>query len=322
MHSTSESVTVAGRGYRSHREWLRYQEFFPSGLRVGVGDAPEERWWPWRAMAVHLDRIVEPDAPAKLLVLHEPGSYGRVLAPYGRLPALDGLEFLAPDLPGYGLTHTAGSTITYGMWVECVLDLIAAERREDPRPVVLLGAGLSGRLAYDVAARAPEAVAGVVVTCLLDPRRADVRRYLAARPELGQLAALLPLTPCPVRPLRVPMTWLANVAAVSNQARLAGVVCGDPLGGGNRVSLEFVRTYLGSGPAREPEEFAGPPILLAHPAEDHWTPAVLSRRFLDRVHAPTRYVSLTGAGHLPVEEAGLADLDRALRDFLDELRIR
>ncbi|MBA8827063.1 alpha-beta hydrolase superfamily lysophospholipase [Saccharopolyspora lacisalsi] len=322
MSPTSESVTVAGRDYRDHPWWLRYQEFFPGGLRVSRADAPRERWWPWRGMAVHLDRVVEPEAPAKVLALHGPASYGRMLAPYGRLPAVAGLEFLAPDLPDCGLTDTGGRTADYGMWVECVLDLINAERSVDPRPVVLLGTSLGGRLAYDVAARAPEAIAGVVVTCLPDPRRVEVRRYLAARPELGMLASLMPLLPHPLRPLRVPTSWLANVAAMSNHAQFAALVCGDPLGGGGRTSLELVRTCLGSAPEREPEEFTGPPLLVAHPAEDRWTPAALSRRFLDRVRAPTRYVSLTDAGHLPVEEAGLADLDRALRDFLDELELR
>ena len=31
------------------------------------------------------------------------------------------------------------------------------------------------------------------------------------------------------------------------------------------------------------------------------------------------FAALHGAGHLPSEESGLADLDRALRDYLDEL---
>jgi alpha-beta hydrolase superfamily lysophospholipase len=317
--STSES---AGTSYLDRSYWLRYQEFFPGGLRITRDNAPEEDWWSWRGMRVHLDRVPRPEASAKLLALHGVGAYGRMLAPYSRLPSMAELEFLSPDLPGFGLTDTAWRTVTYSSWVECVLDLIEAERRTDSRPIVLLGVGAAGRLAYDIASRAEDSVAGVITTCLVDPRRGDVRRRLAARPGLGQWAGSLSLVPMPLWPIRMPVRWLVNIAAVSNQTQFANLVWADPLGGGNWISLSFVRTYLGSAPAVRPELFDGPPVLLVHPAEDRWTPALLSREFFDRVAAPKRLALLSGAGHLPVEESGLADLDRAVRDFLDELELR
>lgn len=270
---------------------------------------------------MHLDRVRRPEAPAKLLVVHGAGTYGRMLAPYGRLPALAGLEYLAPDLPGHGLTETRALAPTYDMWQRCLLDLIAAERAADPRPILLFGLSHGGRLAYDVAARAPEGVAGVVATTLLDARRSDVRQALAATPELGRIAMTLGLVPCPMRLLRAPLRWLANVAAISNHAQLAATACADELGGGGWLPLEFLRSYLAAAPAVEPERFGGPPVLLAHPAADHWTPPALSVRFLDRIAAPRRCVLLSDSGHLPVEEAGLAELDAAVRDFLDELGI-
>ncbi|WP_249124292.1 alpha/beta hydrolase [Saccharopolyspora erythraea] len=316
---TSERPAEAGAGYLHHRQWLSYQEFFPGGLRLTAETAPDEQWWTWRGMDVHLDRVAHPDAPAKLVALHGAGGYGRMLAPYGRLPSLYDLDYLAPDLPGFGLTDPGRHHVTYRTWVECVAALLEHERRTDPRPVVLLGVGTGGRLAYDVAAAAAGSVAGVVVTCLADPRRGEVRRRLAVRPELGQWSGLLSLAPWPLRQARVPVHWLANVAAVSNNVKFAELVWADALGGGNWISLSFVRSYLASAPVTEPEEFRGPPVLLAHPDEDRWIPTSLSTRFFDRIAGPTRFAALRGGGHLPVEEIALADLDRAVRDFLDEL---
>lgn len=320
--STPGPARDVGPGYRDRPHWLRYQEFFPGALRTTADTAPDEQWWPWRGMTVHLDRFPRPYAPAKVIALHGVGGYGRLLAPFGRLPSLADLEFLAPDLPGFGLTDTGRRLITYRSWVDCVLDLVAAECDRDPRPVVLLGFSTGGRLAYDVAARAGGAVAGVIATCLADQQRDEVRRRLAARPELAQWAGLLGLVPKPLQAARVPVHWLANIAAVSNHAQFANLVWADPLGGGSWIALSFVRSCLRSAPAVAPEDFHGPPLLLAHPEEDRWTPPLLSRRFFDRISGPTRFSSLSGSGHLPVEESGLADLDRAVRDFLDEFGLQ
>jgi alpha-beta hydrolase superfamily lysophospholipase len=271
-------------------------------------------------MRVHLDRVPLPEAPAKIIALHGGGGYGRMLASYGRLPALAGMEFLAPDLPGFGLT-SHGRLIDYGTWVRCVRDLIEHELDRDARPIVLLGFGIGGRLAYDAAASSHRSVAGVVATALLDPRQADVRRYLAARLVLGQYSGLLTLLPRALRQARLPIRWLANVAAMANQAQFAQLVWADPLGGGGRVPLSLVRGYLTAAPALAPEMFKRPPVLLVTPSEDRWTPPGLSLRFFHRIAAPKRFAMLHGAGHLPVEESGLAELDQALRDFLDELHL-
>ncbi|MBW0134647.1 hypothetical protein [Pseudonocardia abyssalis] len=56
-------------------------------------------------------------------------------------------------------------------------------------------------------------------------------------------------------------------------------------------------------------------VLLAHPAADRWTPPP-SRRFLDRIAAPTVYVGPPDAGHLPAEPAGADALRTALHAFL------
>lgn len=314
--------THHGPSYREHPYWLNYQKFFPGGLRLGDDSAPEEQWWRWRGLTVHLDRVTRPAAPAKVIALHGAGTYGRMLAPFGWLPSLSGLEFLAPDLPGFGLTGSY-QAVGFSGWRRCVLDLIAAERAADPRPIVLFGVGFGGLLAYDVAARAGADVRCVVTTGLADPRHAEVRNQLAAWPALGEWASALALVPGPVRSVpRVPLRWLTNVAAVANQAQFAHLVLSDPLGGARWVPLSFVRTFLGGARVVVPERFEGPPLLLAHPSEDRWTPLLLSERFFDRIPGHIRFATLSGAGHLPLEEPGLADLDRAVRDFFDELALQ
>ncbi|WP_246868893.1 alpha/beta hydrolase [Saccharopolyspora sp. ASAGF58] len=320
--STPGSATVVGPGYRDQQYWLRYQDFFPGALRITEENAPAEQWLPWRGTVVHLDRIARPHASAKLIALHGVGTYGRMLAPYGRLPSLVDLEFIAPDLPGFGLTATPRRGITFQDWVSCVLDLVEHERSRDERPIVLLGISTGGRLAYDVAAKAGGAVAGVIATCLADPQRDEVRRRLAARPEMAQWAGLLALIPKPFSTARVPVHWLSNIAAASNHGQFANLVWADTIGGGSWLTLGFARSCLAAPPAVAPEDYAGPPLLLAHPDEDRWTPPLLSRQFFDRIAAPTRFASLKGAGHLPVEESGLADLDCAIRDFLDEFGLQ
>nr|WP_228046571.1 alpha/beta fold hydrolase [Saccharopolyspora sp. HNM0983] len=248
--------------------------------------------------------------------MHGIGGYGRMLAPFGKLPALADAEFLAPDLPGSGLTPgPPGEPLTYRTWVDCVLELVHRERARDGRPVVLLGFSAGGRLAYDVAALAGPQVSAVVATCLVDPRSARVRRSLAARPEQVPWSGVLGLLP---RSVRVPMHWMVNIAAVSNHTQFANLVWADPLGGARGITPGFARSCVTADPVVAPESFRAAPLLLAAPAEDRWTPVPLSRAFFDRLPAGARYAALSGAGHLPVEESGLADLDRAVRDFFDE----
>ncbi|WP_199489234.1 alpha/beta fold hydrolase [Micromonospora craniellae] len=183
------------RTYQEVTRWLDYQRYYPERLRSDLDDAPAEEWWRWRGLDVHLDRLAAPDAPVKLLLLHGAGGYGRMLAPYARMLAqLAPVEVLAPDLPGYGLTRS-DRPVAYAEWIDCVTDLVAAERARDGRPVHLLGASMGGMVAYSVAATAD--VAGLVVTCLLDPRDVGARMRMTRLPVMGRLAR--PSSPPPRR---------------------------------------------------------------------------------------------------------------------------
>jgi alpha-beta hydrolase superfamily lysophospholipase len=97
------------------------------------------------------------------------------------------------------------------------------------------------------------------------------------------------------------------------------VVASDPCGGGNRVSLRLLRTYLTSAPEVEPEAFDVCPLLLAHPAADTWTPVALSRPFFERLACDKELVLLDGAGHFPIEQPGLSQLEQAFGAFADRV---
>ncbi len=306
------------QSYREVTRWQEYERFFPEALHTGGDVVPSEEWWPWRGSRVHLDRVAAPDAPAKLLLVHGAGGYGRMLAPYARLLAgAVPMETVAPDLPGYGLTGSGGRPVDYRDWVDCVADLVAAERARDGRPVYVLGASVGGMLAYSAAARG--GVAGIAVTCLLDPRCAAARERISRFPALGRLAGPMLDRMRWLDGLRFPMRWVANMGAMSNDPALNRVVRSDPCGGGNVVALRFLRTYLSSAPAVEPEEFTACPVLMLHPAADRWTPPELSLPFFERIAAQKRLVMLRDAGHMPIEEPALAAMGTAFAQFVHEL---
>jgi alpha-beta hydrolase superfamily lysophospholipase len=301
--------------YAQARDWVAYQPFLPVGLRCEGEQKPVEEDWCWDGHVVHLDRHADDQAPVKLLALHGGGGNGRLLASFG-IAARGIAETVAPDLPGYGHTRLASPSYTYEDWVACVEALVDAEVARDGRPVVLFGASMGGMLAYDVAARNPS-VRGVIATCLLEPRDAQVRRAVVRHPALAPgIPILLALAPL-LGGLRVPIRWLADVRAIANDPALAEACINDPVGGGNRVPLSFLASWLKSKRPVPPEHFATQ-VLLVHPGADRWTPAHLSRTFLDRVAGPTTYVELENCGHFPVEEPGITAMADAILAFLGQ----
>ncbi|MEU6038120.1 alpha/beta hydrolase [Actinomadura sp. NPDC047616] len=295
-----------------------YLQFFPQWARTEDGPRATSQWWPWRRMQVHLERVTVPDAPVKLVILHGAGGYGRMLLPYARL--MGPVEVVAPDMPGYGQTRCDGQPVDYATWVDLAADLIRAERTRDERPVLVLGASVGGLLAYSAVARA--GADGLAVTCLLDVRRAETRAAGARFGPMGRVAGPVMNALRVLDGVRVPIRWMARMSAMSNQPELNAAVAGDRLGGGGRVSWRFLRTYLTSAPEVEPEDFTACPVLMVHPAEDRWTPVELSMPFFERLGVDKRLVMLEGCGHMPVEEPGLGQMARALREFAAETERR
>ncbi|MFA7510836.1 MULTISPECIES: alpha/beta hydrolase [Mycolicibacterium] len=269
---------------------------------------PVSTWWPWRGRTVHVARAAVPAAEVRAMVVHGGGGYSGALWPAAAVAAGDGVDVLAPDLPLYGDTvEPDPAGVRYDAWVDLLCDLVAAERAADPRPLILFGASMGGMLAYEVAARTRQ-VAAVVATCLLDmsdpaARAAATRFAWMGRPAPAVLRAVVPV----FGRVRLPIRWLADMAAMSTDPRLSRLCAADPRGGGASVPLAFLSSWMNYRHAA-PEHFDAAPVTLVAPAADTWTAPELSIRFLQRISGPTELVMLENCGHFPIEEPGLTQL--------------
>jgi alpha-beta hydrolase superfamily lysophospholipase len=311
-------MTATGaRTYGEVSGWLAYQPFLPPELRVNGTVRPAETYWDQPNARVHLDEWDTAGSPLTVIALHGAGGHGRLMAPFCLAVRQGGYRAVAPDLPLFGLTEvTKRAAVRYADWVALAADL--AERESARGPVVLFGASIGGRLAYDAAAvaatRGP--ISGVIATCLLDPRDPQVRRASARNAAVAALTPALSRLPDLLKQAAVPMSMTTRLSKMSGTPELSSACARDKQGGGTRAPLAFLLDWLASPPAVEPEQFHACPVLLVHPAQDAWTPQHLSVRFAERIAAPTRTVLLDNAGHFPVEQPGLDQLRAEVTAFL------
>jgi alpha-beta hydrolase superfamily lysophospholipase len=293
-----------------HEAYLRR---LPADLRSGPPPRRASTWWRHGDVDVHVERVGDPGARRRAVLLHGAGGHSAAMWPFAAAAARRGTYVVVPDLPGYGRTRVPRrGAVRYPDWVALACDLLRAERAAHDGPLLLIGASLGGMVAYDAATRTGAADL-VVVTCLPDPRDPVVRRHITRVPWLAAAAGpALRVLAGPLAGLPVPVRWLTNMRAISNSAELVDLVVRDRHGGGGRIPLGFLRSFLDSAPAVEPEDAAGPAFVLAHPARDRWTPTAMSLRFFDRIAAPKELVLLENAGHFPVEPPGAHQLVDAI----------
>ena len=310
--------------YRDQPAWRDLQQYLPERLRLTDATAPAEEFWEHRGHRVHLDRYANPDAPAKIVLHHGVGTNGRQMSLIVGAPlAQRGFETVALDNLGYGLTQVAPGVIpSYDDWVDLVVDFLAYEQSRDDRPIVLYGLSAGGMLAYHVAAKAPKGtLRGIVGMTFLDQRHQQVRdetshdKFISrvGAPAMGLVART------PVARMRFPMTVASKMSALVNDQGALKVMTDDRTSGGNWVPIKFLDRYLNYVPAVEPEDFDACPILLTQPEKDHWSPLELSQPVLARItKVPVTTVMLTNAGHYPIEEPGLQQMQDAIADFVTE----
>ncbi|WP_438301901.1 alpha/beta hydrolase [Pseudomonas sp. NMS19W] len=307
--------------YTEQTQWQAIQAFLPPRYRIDASNAPLEECWPWRGHTVHLDRYTNPAAPARVILFHGVGTNGRQMSTITGLPLFrQGLETVAIDMPGYGETKVAAeANVRYDTWVELANDFIEYERARDPRPIFLYGLSAGGMLTYHAAAMNRH-VAGIIGMTFLDQRVPRVREQTALSPLMGRLGIPMIhlLARTPLAGLKMPM-WLASKMYTLVNDRAALKAClKDHTSAGNWASLRFLSSYLGYTPAMEPETFDVCPVLLTQPAADRWTPLALSQPFLQRlgrVKVTTRM--LDDAGHYPLEEPGLTQMNEAILAFVE-----
>ncbi|MFC3965500.1 alpha/beta hydrolase [Nocardia jiangsuensis] len=293
-----------------------YAQFLPPEYRERARVAPVSTWWQWRGRRVHIARAELPEAGVRVLVLHGGGGHSGALWPLAAAVAPDGVELLAVDLPLYGETvEPDPRSVRYGDWVELVCDLVRAEAARDPRPLVLFGASMGGMLAYEAATRTG-AAAHVLATCLLDPADPAARRAAARTPAAARLAPGLAALEPVLGGVMMPMRLLGDLGRMSANPELTRFCARDPRGGGARVPLGFMASFL-TFEHTAPTRYTGPPVTLVHPADDAWTPPALSLRVLERIAARTEVVLLEGCGHFPVEQPGLDQLAAVLLRLRD-----
>lgn len=267
----------------------------------------------------------EGDPKGRVIVFHGTGGNGRLMSFIAVPLARAGYEVVCPDLPLYGLTRYTGD-ILYRDWVD-VGQTVVQHFADDQTPLFLMGLSAGGMLAYQVADRCNREavdngcesdVDGIMVTCLLDQRDDRVTRSTAANSLMGIMAkpALEGLTP-ELGSLPVPIMFMGNMRAVANDRSLARLLMTDAKSGGALVPLGFMRSLLDPELETEPEDFHTTPVLVAHPTRDRWTRPSLTKRFYSRLACPKVWIDLEGAGHLPIEPLGLAELETACITFME-----
>jgi alpha-beta hydrolase superfamily lysophospholipase len=303
--------------YMDRPEWHRYQRFLPERLRYSSDTIPAEEWVTWKDANVHVDRLANESARAKVLLLHGGGGNGRVLLPLAAMLFRMGYEVIAPDFPGYGLTRYGNQTRPhYETWSQIGSDLVDRELERDSRPVVVFGLSIGGMLAYMVAARNPR-VAGLIGTTFADVRDIKVRDAVSKNLFLSRVGGAFAQAFWFITDhLALPIKMVTKMDLITNDPEFSALFKRDPLAGGGAMSFRFMRSLLQMRPAVEPEGFSSCPVLLAHPGLDPWTPLSISRPFYDRIAAPKELVVLAGAGHFPYEEPGLTQLHDAVARFL------
>lgn len=301
--------------YQDRAYWKKYRPFLPAMMRLPVD--PVEEWWSWRGNTVHLDRVSVPGAGVKVIVLHGGGGNGRLVSAFGALVHHMGHDYVAPDLPGFGLTALSPDyDHDYRNWVELVCDLVDCELQRDGKPVVLFGGSLGGMLAYNAASRSGRA-RGVIATTLADPRMPAARHALARNrfwSDVGYL--LMNLFPFVSARFSIPARAISRLEAITNDPAFSQVFIEDEHVGRARINLRFYRSMTRFHPEIAPEDFRVCPVLLVHPAEDRWTPYEVSRPFFERIAGEKQLVLLEGCGHFPYEEPGVHQLREAVAGFL------
>ena len=113
------------------------------------------------------------------------------------------------------------------------------------------------------------------------------------------------------------MSLASKMSALANDPGAMKVFMKDRTSAANWVSVRFLAGYMNYAPAVEPTDFDACPVLLTQPAEDRWTPHHLSLPVLSRItKVPVDTVMLDNAGHYPLEEPGLQQMQDAIADFV------
>lgn len=319
--ATVSTVLADPEGYEGQSAWQRIQSHLPEQYQLSDATLPSEEWWDFEGHQIHLDRYANPNASVKVILFHGVGTNGRQMSTILGHHLSEHAETVATDMPLYGVTQVApGAVVSYDDWVRAGAAFVDYELSRDSRPIVLYGLSAGGMLAYHVAARNPSPqIRGIVGMTFLDQRIREVRDGTALLPPIAQLGYPFAgfVSDFGFGWFRIPMAAVSKMWALCNDPAALKDFFLDTTSAGNSVPLKFLSSYANFVPDIEPEDFEVCPILLTQPELDRWTPLRYSELTLDKIHkVNVTKKTLEGAGHYPVEEVGLGQLNEYVRDFV------
>jgi alpha-beta hydrolase superfamily lysophospholipase len=107
--------------------------------------------------------------------------------------------------------------------------------------------------------------------------------------------------------------------ALVNQKEILNVLLKDKHGAGSSITIDFLLSMMNSIPLIEPDQFKKVPVLMLHPGNDLWTHVKLSDMFFNKIASNKYKVILENAGHFPIEEPGLTQMEKQIDNFIKEL---
>ncbi|MDF3818577.1 hypothetical protein P3G55_01625 [Leptospira sp. 96542] len=104
----------------------------PDDLRFQQVNLPSEEFVGLKGYKIHLDRYPKEGAKCKVLLVHGGGGNGRILGTLAVGLKSLGCEWIAPDLPGFGLTKIPDDKryVPYEDWVLVLNDLVQKEKNQ------------------------------------------------------------------------------------------------------------------------------------------------------------------------------------------------
>ncbi len=299
--------------YSDNKSWKEMQTLLPIKNRIDEILRPEEKYIEVNGMEIHIDEY-ENNSKTTIVVLHGVGGNGRLVSFFAVPLARAGYNVICPDLPGYGFSKYKRS-ISYTDWIEVGSNIVKTELSKG-RNVFIIGLSAGGMLAYNVACKHQE-ISGLIFTNILDSREEEVRIYSAKNKFQAKYGIrLLNLLPHFIRNINIPIRLVTNMNGLVNNKEMLSVLLKDKVGAGSNVNVNFLLSMINSTPIIEPDIFKKVPVLMVHPGNDLWTPVRISEIFFNRIASNKCKVILENAGHFPVEEPGLTQMEKAISNFL------
>ena len=309
--------------YSEQKECKEIERYLPKEMQFTKEFHPTEEWWDWKENKIHLDAFRNPQAKAKVILLHGVGTNGRQMSTIiGGPLAKYGFETVAIDMPLYGMTVVnQKKPVTYDDWIQIGSDYVDNELTKDSRPVFLYGLSAGGMETYHIACKNRK-IKGIIGMTFLDQREQRVRNETANNAFWAYLGTPLASLSAKIGfgGFKMKMSICSKMSALCNNSGCLSVLLNDKTSAGNSVPMKFIDSYMNAVPEIEPESFDICPILLTQPNKDRWTPLHLSKPFLSKIKKlPVKIVALENGGHYPIERLALVQLHEYILDFLNNI---